>query len=56
MIQRLVPGNPRAAQAMPFLAEQVDQLRLTREAMAAGDACAAVGHLTVLAPPRDGAC
>lgn len=56
IVDRLVPSPPQPGQAVPFMPEQVEQLRLARKALAAGD----LGHATVslrrLAPPAAGAC
>lgn len=56
IVDCLIPRPPEPGQAVPFLPQQVEQLRLAREALAASDATSAARHLELLAPPADGAC
>jgi hypothetical protein len=51
-----VPCPPEPGQAVPFLSQQVEQLRLARQALLASDPVWAARHLKLLAPPADGVC
>lgn len=56
IVDRLVPCPPEPGQAMPFLPQQVEALRLARKALSAGDADWAARQLALLAPPANGGC